>query len=147
VTDQESCPFCSADEDDSDFVFVEQRRSAAAFLHPRRRTRGAMLVIPTRHVRSLLDLTDQECAAVLVLVRDLSRAAVAALGCAGVQVIQNNGREAGQTVAHVHFHVIPRYVGEPYDARPGAELPELPYEERLRVRDVLRRHLGPPSSA
>ncbi len=56
----------------------------------------------------LADLRDDEATAVMTMVRQLARAIAAELSPDGLNVFQNNGRVANQTVPHVHFHVAPR---------------------------------------
>lgn len=50
----------------------------------------------------------------------------AGLGCAGFNLVQNNGEAAGQTVHHFHMHIIPRYEGGPdmVNWTPGTTTPE-----------------------
>ena len=50
---------------------------------------------------------------VLGLAAKLGKAMKSGLGCAGFNLVQNNGEAAGQTVKHFHMHVIPRYEGGP----------------------------------
>ena len=49
----------------------------------------------------------------LALAAKIGEAMKKSLGCAGVNLVQNNGEAAGQTVFHFHMHVIPRYEGGP----------------------------------
>lgn len=64
-----------------------------------------LLVIPTAHRETLLDLSDVECAALMAEVRDTARAIDAAYHRPGISVWQNNGEPASQSIRHVHFHV------------------------------------------
>ena len=56
---------------------------------------------------------EKVAARVLPLAAKIGAAMKEALGCAGFNLVQNNGAEAGQTVFHFHVHVIPRYAGGP----------------------------------
>lgn len=71
---------------------------------------GYSYVIPKRHVPLIVDLRDDEASAVMTMVRQLARAITAELRPDGLNVFQNNGLVANQTVPHVHFHVAPRSV-------------------------------------
>lgn len=64
-----------------------------------------LLVIPTTHRETILDLTDDECAALMTEVRNASMAIDAAYKRPGISVWQNNGETASQSIRHVHFHV------------------------------------------
>ena len=66
---------------------------------------GHMVVCPKRHVTNLHDCEDIELSELLVLVARLARAAE----LESYNVLQNNGRIAGQTVFHPHVHLIPKW--------------------------------------
>ncbi len=75
---------------------------------------GHVLVVHKRsHARNLMDAEPQDLAAVINTVQRLVRAVRAALKPDGVFVAQFNGAAAGQTIFHLHFHVIPRWNGVP----------------------------------
>lgn len=74
---------------------------------------GHTLVIPKRSAAcNILDVDSEALAKVIKVVQKLTRAIVAELEPDGVQVAQFNGAPAGQTVFHIHMHVIPRFEGE-----------------------------------
>lgn len=72
---------------------------------------GHCLVIPKAASRNLLDAEDSMLQSAVVEVARLARAAKAAFSADGVSVMQFNEAAGGQTVFHLHFHVIPRYAG------------------------------------
>lgn len=74
---------------------------------------GHTLAIPKRSAAcNLLDVDSEALAKVIKVVQKLTRAIVAELEPDGVQVAQFNGAPAGQTVFHIHMHIVPRYAGE-----------------------------------
>ena len=74
---------------------------------------GHTLVIPKRSAAcNILDVDSEALARVIRVVQKLTRAIVAELAPDGVQVAQFNGAPAGQTVFHIHVHIVPRYAGE-----------------------------------
>ena len=73
---------------------------------------GHALILPKEHSGNLLELSDESAAKVLPLAKRAARLLSAETGCEGVNVVQNNGRIAGQTVFHFHMHIIPRYRGD-----------------------------------
>lgn len=83
-------------------------------------SRGHCLVIPKAPVRNLLEIDEAAMAKAAVAVRRVARAVEAALMPDGIVVTQFNGSPAGQTVFHLHFHVIPRWDGEALKAHGGA---------------------------
>jgi diadenosine tetraphosphate (Ap4A) HIT family hydrolase len=80
---------------------------------------GHTLVIPRRHVASYFDLTAAEAAAVHELLQRTKDRLERTLGTDAYNIGVNIGSTAGQTVFHVHIHLIPRYPGDVADAVGG----------------------------
>ncbi|MCC5995897.1 MAG: HIT family protein [Oceanicaulis sp.] len=72
---------------------------------------GHVLVLPKARARNLLDLPAEAAARAIERVQTLTRAVESALKPDGIMVAQFNGAPAGQTVYHIHFHIIPRWEG------------------------------------
>lgn len=75
-------------------------------------TKGHTLILPKEHATNLFDLPEKTAEAVLVLAKRLAMDMSEKLGCDGLNLVQNNGEAAGQTVSHFHLHMIPRYVND-----------------------------------
>ena len=85
-----------------------------AFMDIFPQSRGHLLVVSkTSHARNLLDVEPAALEKLILGVQRLARAARAALKPDGLVVTQFNGALAGQTVFHLHFHIIPRYEHAP----------------------------------
>jgi diadenosine tetraphosphate (Ap4A) HIT family hydrolase len=116
------CPFCPPRADQ---VLIER---PLAFLqrdtHPV--SDGHALVIPRRHVASFFDTTPAERQAMLELLDEAKTLIDGAHHPDGYNLGINDGAAAGQSVMHVHLHVIPRYRGDKSDPRGGVRwvLPE-----------------------
>lgn len=98
-------------------------------------TRGHALILPKKHAANLYELPDDTAAKVLPLAKKLAKVMQDKLQCDGLNLVQNNGEIAGQTVMHFHLHLIPRYEndGQKILWNPGS-----PSEEELTaVRDLL----------
>lgn len=80
-----------------------------AFLDIAPLSRGHTLVIPKERRAHLHQLSDEAAAALGRVLPRLCRAVAQATGAGAYNVLQNNGRAAGQVVEHVHFHIIPRF--------------------------------------
>jgi diadenosine tetraphosphate (Ap4A) HIT family hydrolase len=80
---------------------------------------GHTLVIPVRHVRSFFELEESEQVAMLMLLNRASARFDGESTPQGYTIGINDGQAAGQTVAHVHMHLIPRYDGDVADPRGG----------------------------
>lgn len=107
------CLFCHTDTPDNRVIARSGTCYARADNYPA--SKGHTEVVPSRHVESALDLTDQEITDAWRLLRQL-----AAQGDAdGWTIGINEGRAAGRTVDHVHIHLIPRRFGDVPDPRGG----------------------------
>lgn len=80
---------------------------------------GHLLLIPFRHIPALFDATDAEQIALLALLREAKALLDGELHPDGYNIGVNVGPAAGQTVMHLHVHVIPRYAGDVDDPRGG----------------------------
>lgn len=80
---------------------------------------GHTLVIPKRHVASLADVMADEAKALWALLAEVRARVDAELRPDGYNVGVNDGRAAGQTVMHLHVHLIPRFDGDRPDPRGG----------------------------
>ncbi len=130
-----NCVFCAIAAGEIPSFKVYEDEFALAFLDINPFSRGHMLVIPKVHFEGLLDIDGETLSALAGRVREVAARLVPALGCDGFNILQNNGEAAGQTVKHIHFHIVPRYGSEPvtFESRQGdmAELAAL--AERLRT--------------
>lgn len=80
---------------------------------------GHTLVIPRRHVGSFFEISEAERAAMLALLDQAKAELDATQSPAGYNIGINDGPAAGQTVPHLHLHLIPRYAGDREDPRGG----------------------------
>jgi diadenosine tetraphosphate (Ap4A) HIT family hydrolase len=110
------CPFCRRIEESGILLGNEL---AVAFADGYPVSPGHMLIVPRRHVQDFFQLTPQEEAAVWNLVAPVRRHIEKYHSPDGYNLGVNVGTAAGQTVAHAHFHVIPRYAGDADDPRGG----------------------------
>lgn len=109
------CPFCSlpvARIVDSDTMTVAVHDAFPVAL-------GHTLVIPRRHVGSFFELEPSEQLAMLALINRARARLEREFGPDGYTIGINDGRAAGQTVPHVHLHLIPRHAGDVPDPRGG----------------------------
>jgi histidine triad (HIT) family protein len=94
-------------------VKVYEDDEALAFMDLFPQSRGHFLVVPKNvRARNLLELPEEKVAPLMTRVHRLTKAAVKALKPDGITVTQFNGEDAGQTIFHLHVHIIPRYAGQ-----------------------------------
>jgi len=93
-------------------VKVFEDDEVLAFMDIFPQARGHLLVVPKNvRARNFLELPKERVAPLMARVQKLTRAVETALKPDGIVVTQFNGAPAGQTIFHLHFHVIPRYEG------------------------------------
>ena len=105
------CIFCKIVAGDIPCAKLLGDDHALAFLDIGPLAEGHALLIPREHYRTVDEMPAALAGAVLRHLPALGAAVQKATGCAGYNVLQNNGRAAHQVVPHVHFHVIPRDAG------------------------------------
>lgn len=108
-----NCVFCAIAAGEIPSFKVYEDELVLAYLDINPFAKGHTLVIPKAHSEGLLDTDDVTLAAVLVRVKKVAAQLKAKLGCDGFNILQNNGEAAGQTVKHLHFHIVPRWSGDP----------------------------------
>lgn len=72
-------------------------------------TRGHALVLPKGHYENLFEIPDDVLSGAAVVAKKMAKVMKEKLSCDGINLVQNNGEAAGQTVMHFHLHIIPRY--------------------------------------
>ena len=107
------CVFCAIAAGEIPSFKVYEDDLVLAYLDINPFSKGHTLVIPKEHSKGLLDTDDETLAAVISRVKKVAAHVAASLGCDGFNILQNNGEAAGQTVRHLHFHIVPRWTGDP----------------------------------
>jgi len=109
------CPFCTLDP-----IRIVLANDHAIALHDGYPvTPGHSLIVPKRHIASFFEATKEEQAAMFDLLAEMRQLLQLELSPDGFNIGINNGTAAGQTVMHLHIHLIPRYAGDTEDPRGG----------------------------
>ena len=103
------CIFCAIAAGEIPCFKIYEDADFLAYLDINPFSEGHALVIPKTHVTGLLDASDDLLAALVACVKKVAAHLKTALPCDGFNILQNNGAAAGQTVPHLHFHIVPRY--------------------------------------
>ena len=112
---EQQCPFCELDEDQ--IIDSSSYGSAANDGFPI--SLGHTLIISRRHVASFFDLSSDEQSELIALINKVKKHLDNKFHPQGYNIGINDGQVAGQTVMHLHIHVIPRYKGDVPDPRGG----------------------------
>lgn len=109
---QSNCIFCKiiAGEIPSATVYEDDDFKAIMDIFPA--AKGHIIILPKKHSANLFELEDETAAKTLLVARKLAKAMKEELKCDGINLLQNNGEAAGQTVFHFHIHLIPRFTND-----------------------------------
>ncbi|MGQ4660571.1 HIT domain-containing protein [Lysobacter sp. F6437] len=114
---RDPCDLCVAVREER-WKIMEECEHTLTVINPWQFEVGQCCVITRRHVATLLDLSAQECGAVLVAAKRAAEALVRTYQPLGILTFQNNGVFSGQETPHFHFHVVPRQKGSDWGIGP-----------------------------
>jgi histidine triad (HIT) family protein len=133
------CAFCAYLSGKRPFTFVFRNDDIAILITREQRGNPHLLVIPLRHIETLMEISDKEAAQLAIGVRDVAKAIQREYKPSGISVWQNNGIPASQTIGHVHFHV----AGTLEEGGTNwGNVPELSLEETEEIAIRLRPYFG-----
>ncbi|BCF91399.1 MULTISPECIES: HIT domain-containing protein [Paraburkholderia] len=120
-------PFARILRDELPSIRIYEDEHTVAMMDIMPQAEGHVLVLPKEPAAELFELSEDAAAAAIRTARKVAIAVKAALNPPGMMIAQLNGAASGQTVPHVHFHVIPRHDGIPLKihAAERADLDEL----------------------
>ncbi|MBI4252647.1 HIT family protein [Candidatus Uhrbacteria bacterium] len=135
MTGNKDCIFCKVIAGELPCWRVYEDERAVAFLDLYPTSKGHTLVVPKKHCADFVS-ADIECLqSVLLTTQKIARAVVAGTNADGCNVTTNNGKAAGQSVLHLHWHIIPRFDGD------GLVMwPQAPYDEG--EKEVFQERIG-----
>ena len=103
------CVFCSIASGKAPASIVYEDATVLAFMDLTPANVGHTLVVPRDHWENIYEIPEKILVDLAAVVKRVSVAVKKSVGADGVSILQLNGRAAGQTVMHFHFHVIPRF--------------------------------------
>lgn len=103
------CIFCKIVKGEIPCYKIYEDKEVLAFLDINPVNPGHVLVIPKNHYELLEDLPDELLVKIIFVVKKLVPSVKNAVKSKGINLGLNNGREAGQLIPHVHFHIMPRF--------------------------------------
>ncbi len=104
-----NCIFCKIIAGDIPAATVYEDDVFKAIMDISPAAKGHVIILPKKHYANLLELEEETAARVIPVAKKIATAIMAELSCDGINLLQNNGEAAGQTVFHFHIHLIPRY--------------------------------------
>ena len=106
---EDNCIFCLIANGDISSKTLYEDDMFRVILDINPAAKGHALILPKKHFADIYELDQDTAGEVFVLAKRMAAVMKEALGCEGMNILQNNGKIAGQTVFHFHIHLIPRY--------------------------------------
>lgn len=106
------CIFCKIINNEIPSKKIYEDDDVLAILDISQATKGHTLVLPKKHYSDLTEIEDYEYLKVMSIAKDLSKSIKNTFNASGINLLNNCGETAGQTVMHFHVHIIPRYNNE-----------------------------------
>lgn len=111
----EDCSFCKIAKDEMDSFNVYEDEDVKAFLDVNPANKGHLLVIPKEHFENISDIPESVLAKVTNVCKQMDSLCKEKLGATGINILNASGKDAQQSVFHLHFHVVPRYKNDGLD--------------------------------
>lgn len=105
----ENCIFCKIANGEIPSATVYEDADFRGIMDIAPAAKGHVILLPKKHFANLLEAEDATLSKALPVVKKIANGISKSLNCDGINVVQNNGEAAGQTVFHLHIHMIPRY--------------------------------------
>ncbi|WP_096201474.1 HIT family protein [Bacillus sp. FJAT-45350] len=109
MTYESNCIFCKIIKDEIPSAKVYEDENVLAFIDISQVTKGHTLVIPKVHQENIFELKPEVAAHLFSVVPKIANAVKKQFNPVGLNILNNNGKAAGQAVFHYHLHLIPRY--------------------------------------
>ncbi|MFH1968636.1 MAG: HIT family protein [bacterium] len=113
------CIFCKIAKGEIESAKVFENDNVFVFLDIAPASKGHCLVIPKQHYENIFDIDESALIETVKMTKEISDKIRKNLKAIGVNIIINNGKEAGQSALHFHIHIVPRYEN---DGLTGADL-------------------------
>jgi len=101
--------FCKIINGEIPSAKVYEDEDVLAILDLSQATKGHTLVLSKKHFANILEIDDYDYLKVMATAKELAKAITKAFNAKGVNILNNCGEAAGQTIMHFHVHIIPRY--------------------------------------
>lgn len=113
----EDCIFCKIAKGEAKSWKVYENEKVYAFLDIHPASEYHTLVIPKKHYKNIFDIPEAELNEITIVIKKVVDLYNKKLGIENVQIINSSGAEAQQDVFHVHFHIVPRRIGDGQDVK------------------------------
>lgn len=108
----DNCIFCKINRGEIPSTTIYEDDDFKVILDINPASKGHAVILPKNHAADIFALQDEDAEKLFKTARKCAAAMKDVLHCDGINILQNNGEAAGQTVFHLHVHLIPRYQGD-----------------------------------
>ena len=130
---KEDCIFCKIANGEIPSATIFEDREFRVMLDIGPATRGQVVILTKEHYDNIYEIDAETAGKLFSLASVIARAMKKVLNCDGMNILQNNGTVAGQTVFHFHLHLIPRYEGDQVQVKwPQGSITEEEKEELVK---------------
>lgn len=109
---RDDCIFCKLANGDIPTNTLYENDKFRVILDAGPAVKGHALVLPKEHFANIYEIDEETAAEAAAVAKKMAKKISDTLHCDGLNILQNNGEAAGQTVFHYHVHLIPRYQGD-----------------------------------
>lgn len=136
---KQDCIFCRIISGEIPSAVIYENSKFKVIMDIAPANKGHVLILPKEHYDNIYDIDTATAGELFELAAMTARALKSVLGCDGMNILQNNGTVAGQTVFHFHMHIIPRFE----DDTVNIGWKELSYEdgEMEQLREAIRKEM------
>lgn len=107
-----NCIFCSIANGIMESATIFENAEFKVILDAFPSGKGHTLIMPKEHIENIYEMDGETGGKLFALATHVAKALKTVLGCEGMNILQNNGEVAGQTVMHFHLHLIPRFAND-----------------------------------
>ena len=107
---KDDCIFCKIANGEIPSATVYEDGICRVILDVNPANKGHALIIPKEHFDNIYSMDAETAAKIFTIATEVAKAQKAELNPDGLNILQNNGEAAGQTVFHFHMHLVPRYI-------------------------------------
>lgn len=94
-------------------------------------SKGHAIILPKKHAANIFEISEEDASKIYVVAKKVATALSEELQCDGINILQNNGETAGQSVFHLHMHIIPRYKDDTVNIKWKPGVPDEDLLDRL----------------
>jgi histidine triad (HIT) family protein len=137
----ESCIFCKIIRGEIPCTKVYEDDKVLAFLDISPLTLGHILVVPKKHVETIMDADEQTLHEVMKAVKKLSKSVMKAVKADGINISINNYKAAGQLVPHLHVHIMSRHSKDNLVLYKSTDRPKQNHNELEKVAEQIKKNI------